>query len=129
MHALHGECIVRLMLGAALLGLALLPVPRAQASYGGRLAAWGDNHDGELGRGTPDAQPHPRPQPVLALDGVVAVSGGVGDTLALRRDGTVWAWGRNESGQLGDGTTTPRAVPGQVRYLRGGDRGRGRGCP
>ena len=41
------------------------------------------------------------------LTGVTAASGGVGHSLALRSDGTVWAWGWNGYGQLGDGTTSP----------------------
>ena len=37
---------------------------------------------------------------------------------AVRSDGTeIWAWGRNDSGQLGDGTLTRRLSPGQVRGL------------
>ncbi len=46
-----------------------------------------------------------------------AVAAGVGHTVALRGDGTVWAWGDNSSGQLGDGTYTQRDVPVQVPGL------------
>jgi len=35
-------------------------------------------------------------------------------TVAIRTDGTLWAWGRNYEGQLGDGTTTDRTTPVQV---------------
>jgi alpha-tubulin suppressor-like RCC1 family protein len=42
------------------------------------------------------------------------VSAGLSFVLALRADGTLWAWGRNQSGQLGDGTTVDRDVPTQV---------------
>ena len=38
-------------------------------------------------------------------------------TTVLRYDGTVWAWGWNISGQLGDGTAASRITPVQVRYL------------
>ncbi|WP_308686753.1 hypothetical protein [Stigmatella ashevillensis] len=41
-------------------------------------------------------------------------------SLAVRPDGTVWAWGSNSSGQLGDGTTSQRTVPGAVPGLSGG---------
>lgn len=37
-----------------------------------------------------------------------------GSTFAVRTDGTLWAWGNNASGRLGDGTTTLRALPVQV---------------
>lgn len=39
---------------------------------------------------------------------------GPNHSLAIREDGTLWAWGFNTSGQLGDGTTTQRLVPYQV---------------
>ncbi|MFO0604513.1 MAG: hypothetical protein U0324_15130 [Polyangiales bacterium] len=48
-----------------------------------------------------------------------AVSAGELYTLALLDDGTVRAWGSNISGQLGDGTTTPRATPVAVAGLAG----------
>jgi hypothetical protein len=40
---------------------------------------------------------------------------GESHTLALRNDGTVWAWGRNNQGQLGDGTDVNRQTPVQVK--------------
>lgn len=45
------------------------------------------------------------------------VIGGFYHTLQLRNDGTVWAWGLNSYGQLGDGTTTNRTEPVQVSGL------------
>ena len=60
----------------------------------------------------------PSPTEVAGLDGVIAVSAGRGFTAALKADGTVWTWGANASGQLGDGTTTDRASPVQVTGLR-----------
>ena len=40
-------------------------------------------------------------------------------SLALKSDGTAWAWGRNSYGQLGDRTTTDRISPVQVSSLSG----------
>lgn len=50
---------------------------------------------------------------------VIAVSAsGLGDfTVALKEDGTVWAWGDNEYGQLGDGTNVSRNTPVQVKGI------------
>ena len=45
---------------------------------------------------------------------VVAVAAGLGHSLAVKADGTAWAWGDNSDGQLGDGTQTPSALPIQV---------------
>ena len=56
---------------------------------------------------------------VSGLSGVVAVAGGRYHSLAVKSDGTVWAWGNNWLGQLGDGTTTDRSIPVQVSGLSG----------
>ncbi|WP_317936587.1 RCC1 domain-containing protein [Streptomyces cellostaticus] len=48
------------------------------------------------------------------MDRVVAVAAGGGHSVALRADGTVWAWGVNDLGQVGDGSTTNRNIPVQV---------------
>ena len=47
------------------------------------------------------------------LTGAIAVAAGLGHSLALI-DGNVWAWGNNDSGQLGDNSTTTRTTPVQV---------------
>jgi alpha-tubulin suppressor-like RCC1 family protein len=47
------------------------------------------------------------------------VSGNTSHSLAVKSDGTAWAWGANTSGQIGDGTTTRRDLPTQVSTLSG----------
>ena len=47
------------------------------------------------------------------------IAGGGGHTLALRADGTLWAWGHNGAGQLGDGTKTNRTSPVRVPVVDG----------
>ena len=54
------------------------------------------------------------PVQVSSLSGVTAIAEGHYHTLAMKSDGTVWAWGWNDYGQLGDGTTTDRTTPVQV---------------
>ncbi len=48
---------------------------------------------------------------------VVAVAGGAYHNIELKSDGTIWAWGDNEYGQLGDGTTIDSPAPIQVSGL------------
>ncbi|SDO42909.1 Alpha-tubulin suppressor [Microbacterium sp. ru370.1] len=87
----------------------------------GTVWAWGNNDKGQLCDGTTTARSTPVQIP--GLTGVTQVSGGPGSDFgwasgyALKSDGTVWAWGENGAGQLGDGTTTDRNVPVQVKNI------------
>jgi|GEM_PF-3133948 len=58
-----------------------------------------------------------RPRLVPAVSGATAAAVGWDANYVLQSDGTVWAWGSNESGQLGDGTTAARESPVQVSDL------------
>ncbi len=63
----------------------------------------GGNDDGQLGRGEAGASIDELSiAPVAGISNMVSVAAGYLHTLALRSDGTVWAWGDDESGQLGD---------------------------
>jgi hypothetical protein len=57
----------------------------------------------------------PSSEKVTPVTGTIAR--GVGHTVVLAIDGTVWAWGDNGSVQLGDGTTENRLTPVQVKWL------------
>ncbi len=85
----------------------------------GSVWAWGANSSGQLGDGSMIANSRSLPVRVPGLAGVVAVAAGYVHSLALKSDGSVWAWGGNSYGELGDGTTTNRFSPVQVPGLTG----------
>ena len=80
----------------------------------GTVWAWGQNNGGQLGNGTTSNYATPAPVQVTGLSGATAVAAGNGHSLALKSDGTVWAWGSNAYGELGNGTTTNSSVPVEV---------------
>ena len=82
----------------------------------GTLWSWGSNSYGQLGDGDSYYSDSKDPKEVRNLGKVISVSGGY-HSLALKEDGTVWAWGYNYYGQLGDGTNTNRDKPIQVEEL------------
>ncbi|HZD60627.1 MAG TPA: S-layer homology domain-containing protein [Anaerolineae bacterium] len=84
----------------------------------GTVWTWGRNEFGKLGVVTTELY-KPTPTQVTGLSGVTAITAGRDHTLALKPDGTVFAWGCNEFGQLGDGTTTDRHTPVQVPNISG----------
>jgi alpha-tubulin suppressor-like RCC1 family protein len=70
----------------------------------GALWSWGMNYQGELGRGVAAVGEYSTSaQPVEASGPWAAVSAGEAHNLAIARNGTLWAWGRNAEGQLGIG--------------------------
>jgi len=81
----------------------------------GTLWAWGFNYYGQLGIGTNEWEDfRSAPVQVGAERDWAAVSAGGGHTLALKKDGSLWAWGLNDDGQLGDNTTTRHNAPVRV---------------
>ena len=82
----------------------------------GTVWAWGNNANGEVGDGSVGGV-RPSPVQVTGLTGVTKIAAGGGFSLALRSDGTVWAWGGNGEGELGNGTTARSPVPVKVTGL------------
>jgi len=88
----------------------------------GTLWTWGSNSSGQLGR-NPDTSL--RLTPVTTFAGgtnwadtatgepeeLYTLTGGYSHTAAIKTDGTLWTWGRNTDGQLGDNTTVDRSTP------------------
>jgi alpha-tubulin suppressor-like RCC1 family protein len=84
----------------------------------GSVWSWGFNDEGELGNGTSgDNTNTDVPHKVPGLTGVTQIAAGEDDSFAVRSDGTLWGWGFNGSGELGDLTTTERTSPQQVPGL------------
>ena len=84
----------------------------------GTVSCWGTNTYGQLGDGTNSARSTPTQTSSLGTGRIaVAISAGNSHTCAILDDGTVSCWGRNNYGQLGDGTTTNRNTPNQTSSL------------
>jgi alpha-tubulin suppressor-like RCC1 family protein len=90
----------------------------------GSLWAWGNNVCGQLGDGTVtvvnEAMPwiiiedNNKSIPMKIMDDVVSVAAGGAHTLAIKSDGSLWAFGWNRYGQLGDGTAINRSKPVKI---------------
>jgi alpha-tubulin suppressor-like RCC1 family protein len=79
----------------------------------GLVWAWGHNFFAEVGDGT-TVSPRPTPIQVSGVSAVAAVAAGQSHSLVVTADGSVWTWGFNASGQLGDGTLDPRLSATQI---------------
>jgi len=95
-------------------------------SVDGDVFTWGNGQAGQLGIGPmptinfrtrpPDSTYYlPFPSRVPGLAGVTAIAAGPKYSLALTKDGTIYGWGENRYGQLGDGTTMNQLTPVLVR--------------
>ncbi len=79
-------------------------------STGGRVYAWGSNTVGQIGDGSTVGTTSPVAVS-LPAGSFTAVAAGSGHALALTTAGTVYAWGANVFGQLGNGTTAASSTP------------------
>ena len=81
----------------------------------GTVVSWGDNDEGQLGNGPSGAdrpsgaypRPSATPVTVTGLADVIDIGAGTKYAVALRKDGTVWAWGTRDDGALGGGDAMP----------------------
>ncbi|TLS67300.1 HYR domain-containing protein [Mariprofundus erugo] len=83
----------------------------------GTVWSWGNNQYGQSGNGVVNGGwPFCITNPVqVSVSGAVSIAAGSSHNFALKSDGTVWAWGLDASGELGDGRTGVWAVPTPVQ--------------
>jgi len=77
----------------------------------GTLWTWGSNSAGQLGDNTSTARSTPGITFTGGTNWKQVACGGLGHTAAIKTDGTLWTWGLNSYGRLGDNTTTNRSIP------------------
>jgi len=83
----------------------------------GTVWSWGNNNDWQLGQASSQGQGF-TPKQIPSFNGVTALAAGANHSVALKTDGSVWTWGGNGEGQLGDGSTaTQRLAPARVSGL------------
>lgn len=80
---------------------------------GGHVLCWGANERGQLGDGSGGAGALHRTTAVMVagIDDAVHLGDGYDHMCAIRGDGSVWCWGANTHGQIGDGTMTDALTP------------------
>lgn len=83
-------------------------------STGGTLWAWGYNQNGQLGVDATQLVSRSTPTIIGKDTDWAYVVAGKGHVLALKTNGTLYAWGRNANGQLGDGTIVGKSTPTKI---------------
>ena len=82
----------------------------------GTLWTWGENQSGELGHNNKTKESSPKQVGTNTTWSTISIGGGnaEGHTVALKTDGTAWAWGHNTNGTLGQNNTTQYSSPKQI---------------
>ena len=106
----RGVALVICVSLASLLGHSM-DAPRAAGAATGSALSWGDNGNGELGNGSLTNSLTPTAVTMPSGVSFVTVSGGWSHVLALDSAGSVWAWGSNAEGAIGNGSTTDATTP------------------
>jgi alpha-tubulin suppressor-like RCC1 family protein len=105
-------------LGSGVVAIEAGSINTCAVTSSGGASCWGTNYTGALGDGTTARRLTPVGVSGLS-SGVIAVQAAGVNTCALTTGGVAMCWGRNDSGVLGDGTTTARFTPVNV-FLSGG---------
>ena len=117
----HGDTIKRsspVQVGALTNWSSVATTPGATVALktNGSMWTWGYNQTGELGLG--DVNYRSSPVQVGTLTTWLKVAAGYSTgMIAMKTDGTIWSWGRNSNGQLGQGNVTVQSSPVQIGSL------------
>jgi alpha-tubulin suppressor-like RCC1 family protein len=82
----------------------------------GTVQCWGSNASGQLGIGT-DTTKSFRPVKVNGITSAISVTAGAAHSCALLADRTVWCWGTNRNGEIGQGTPSTTAISTPTKVL------------
>ena len=86
----------------------------------GKLYVWGDNYSGQIGNGSENSNSSPVPIQLSSSVSAVKVAAGMDTTIALASDNTIWTWGSNAAGRLGDGLSIQkRSTPAKISFMPG----------
>ena len=80
----------------------------------GTIWAWGNNYYGQLGIGVSDSVAHMTPVQAAVTGTVTAIAAGQNHSLALTNNNSLWTWGYNERGELGNGTSNNTSIPTNI---------------
>jgi alpha-tubulin suppressor-like RCC1 family protein len=117
-YSLFCGIVLNFLLIAFAPGISRAATPQISAGFAhsvelksdGTVWAWGDNSGYQLGLGSSFTATYSSvAEQVTGISGIIAVAAGENHTLALKSDGTVWAWGTNDHGQLGNSDLTSSA--------------------
>ena len=105
--------------------IAMSPYHTCVIKVEGSLWCWGKNDYGQLGNGTTFGSFYDlsTPEGMVQVDmdrDWQAIAVGPSHTCALKKEGSLWCWGRNTSGELGDGTTVTKGEPSPVSNFPSG---------
>lgn len=84
----------------------------------GTIWSWGYNNRGQLGVNDKTVNTSLNPQKIESVTGIVGISAGNYHSLAVKNDGTVWAWGYNNHGQLGLGNLSNYYSPQKIDSMK-----------
>ena len=86
----------------------------------GYVYSWGYNYYGQFGNKT-TSETNPYPVKMQKISNIIQISGGESNLIMLESNGSIWATGRNDNGQLGQNNLTHNILPQQMVDANGNE--------